>query len=502
MSPGDATMTAPKPVFLYHELTRRRRLGWIYSLMCLLVAGGIGVVLSSFLTPLLLLVAGLGLRIIARLGVTVEWATAGAAAIRGWAHYQLNNFSQLVDSLQYIHSIAGLALTFGPLARLSTVMVPALLMIALVWMRLRILNLQAGGGDLIEILSARAPANDPDERRLGNILEATAIAAGVAAPRLFLVDQPVINAAAIGSSPRNASVLVTRGLIEAFPRTEIEAIMGRLVAAICAGDLAVAQSVDATFQTFGLALTLIDLPVRLSAWRTLAGVVLVALAPVASPKAVARMAARLDDSLQADTIVDVDKLAERFPTRLLGRIFTAPLLPFIVISGLFKVVLFLWTSLFMGPPLSLMWRSRCLWTDATAARRNLDPQELASAFGKLTEVPDGAQSRAYLFLGHPQNQRGADNTTAMTMALVPLSGVRIRKLLALAGSPDGGAPYVWSSTRYGLAGRRRVLQLLVAILLMMLVPLVLALVVLVGYLTLMVMTLALAAGLSLVTALV
>jgi len=497
---GDAGMTAPPPFKLYHELTRRRRLGWIYSLMCLLVAAGIGVVLSSFLTPLLLLAAGLALRLAAWLGVFAAFATAGTAAIHGWAHYQLNNFSQLANSLDHIHSIAGLALTFGPLGRLSTVTVPALLVGALAWMRLRLLNLQAGGGDLLEILSARAPrADDRDERRLFNILETTAIAAGVPTPHLFLVDQPVLNAAAIGSSARNASVLVTRGLVETLPRAEIEAVMGRLIAAICAGDLAVAQSVDAAFQTFGLALTLVDLPVRLSAWRTLAGVALLSLSPVASPKAVARMAARLDDSLQAATIVDVDKLVERFPSRLLGQIVTGPLLPFIIISGLFNVVLFLWTSLFMGPPLSLMWRSRSLWTDATAARRNLDPQELASALGKLTEVPKGAQSRAYLFLGQARNQRGADDprANAMTMALVPPSGKRTRQLLAMAGSPDGGAPDVRSSARYGLARR-----LVVAILMLILLPLVAALIALVGYLTLIVMTLALAGGLSLVSALV
>ena len=430
MSPGSASMTAPEPINLYHELRHRRRLGWMYSLVCLLVAAGIGVVLSSFLTPFLLLVAGLALRFAAWLGMSTELATAGVAAIEGWAHYQLNNFSQLLNSTQYIHSVAGLALTFGPLARLSTVTIPALLVGALVWMRLRVLNLQADGSDLIEILSARAPrANDPDEYRLANILETAAIAAGVPVPSLFLVDQSVVNAAAFGSSARSASLLVTRGLIEAFTPAEIEATMGRLIATICAGDLAVTQSVNAAFQTFGLALTLIDLPVRLGAWRTLASFMLVGLTPVPSPKAVARMAARLDDSMQADTIVDVDKLVERFPIRLLGRIVTAPLLPFIVVSALFKAVLFLWTSLFMGPPLWLMWRSRCLWTDATAARRNLDPQALASVLGKLTGVPKGARSRAYLFSG-PGNQRGADDqrTTPMATALVPSGGQEMTRL--------------------------------------------------------------------------
>src|ERR1700754_1165072 len=100
---GVTSITAPGPFFLYQELRRRRHLGWIYSLMCLLVAAGIGVVLSSFLTPFLLLVAGLALRFMARLGVFTELAAAGMTAIEGWAHYQLNNSSQFADSLQYIH---------------------------------------------------------------------------------------------------------------------------------------------------------------------------------------------------------------------------------------------------------------------------------------------------------------------------------------------------------------------------------------------------------------
>lgn len=160
----------------------------------------------------------------------------------------------------------------------------------------------------------------------------------------------------------------------------------------------------------------------------------------------------------------------------------------------------------MGPPLWLMWRSRCLWTDATAARRNLDPQALASVLGKLTEVPKGARSRAYLFFGHPGNQRGADDqrTTTMTMALVPPSEARTKQLLALAGNPRASAPDVEGSTRYGPARRRgrRVFIVFVTVLLVIVLPLGVALIGLVGYLTLIVMTLALAGGLGLVVALV
>src|SRR5271167_3327906 len=42
------------------------------------------------------------------------------------------------------------------------------------------------------------------------------------------------------------------------------------------------------------------------------------------------------------SVVDVNKLIAKFPVRLLGVIVTAPFLPFVVISALFKTVMFLW----------------------------------------------------------------------------------------------------------------------------------------------------------------
>jgi carboxypeptidase Taq len=65
-----------------------------------------------------------------------------------------------------------------------------------------------------------------------------------------------------------------------------------------------------------------------------------------------------------------------------------------LISALFKTVMFRWSASFLGPPLWMIWHNRCLWTDATAAHRNLDPDDLASALEKMTDVPEGAESRA------------------------------------------------------------------------------------------------------------
>jgi hypothetical protein len=483
-------------VGLYHELRGRRRAAWLYSALCLLVAGGLGVVLSSFVTPVLLLILGLGFKLAARFDVSFVDAERGTAAIRHWARYQLTNFDQLLRVTDKIHSAGALALTLGPLERLSTVAVPALAIGVLVWLWLRSLNRRAGGADLIATLSARPPRpGDHLELRLAESLETVAIAAGVATPRLFLIDQGVVNAAAIGTSPKGSAVLVTRGFVDALSPAEAEAALGRLVTMICAGDLGVALSVNAVFQTFGFFLTLLDLPVRWGAWRTLGGLALLGVTPRPSPGKVARTAERLDDSLEGDTIVDINALIARFPSRLLGTMITAPLMPFILISALFKTVMFLWTALFMGPPLSLLWRSRCLWTDATAARRNVDPEELASALDKMTDVPEGAASRAYLFFtGRGSGREPAGDRRTMMMALTPSADARKQRLLALCG--DAIRP-----KREPKRGRFAFIVFMAA-LLTLLLPLVLVLVALVGYLTLIVMTIALAAGLALVAAVV
>jgi hypothetical protein len=208
-----------------------------------------------------------------------------------------------------------------------------------------------------------------------------------------------------------------------------------------------------------------------------------------------RTAARLDDSLQADTIVDVNKLIAKFPVRLLGVIVTAPFLPFIVISALFMTVMFLWSAFFMGPPRWLMWHNRCLWTDATAARRNLDPDDLANALEKMTDVPEGAESRAYLFLGARETKRSAaaDRRT-VTMALAPSVYSRRQRLLAM-GANSIEAHHRRKPGRLGFI-------VFIVVLLTPLLLLGLILFALIGYLTLIVMTIALAAGLALVVALV
>ena len=147
---------------------------------------------------------------------------------------------------------------------------PGLISSAVLWIFFRRLLRRDRAEDLVEALNARPPnLNDPEERQLCNIVEEVAIAAGLPLPRLMMVDQPAANAAAVGSSHKDATLLVTRGLLDTLNRDETLAIIAHLVAFVGNGDFAVMRSLLAVFQVKGFFLTLLDLPFRRSAWVAL-----------------------------------------------------------------------------------------------------------------------------------------------------------------------------------------------------------------------------------------
>ena len=67
---------------------------------------------------------------------------------------------------------------------------------------------------------------DPKHRQLVNVVEEMAIAAGVPRPRIWIVDDADPNAFATGTEPSNAHVSVTRGLLEACSRDELQGVIG------------------------------------------------------------------------------------------------------------------------------------------------------------------------------------------------------------------------------------------------------------------------------------
>jgi len=64
------------------------------------------------------------------------------------------------------------------------------------------------------------------ERRLVNVVEEMAIAAGLPRPRIWLVPDPDPNAFATGQDPARANVAVTDGLLAMLDRDELQAVVG------------------------------------------------------------------------------------------------------------------------------------------------------------------------------------------------------------------------------------------------------------------------------------
>jgi Zn-dependent protease with chaperone function len=76
------------------------------------------------------------------------------------------------------------------------------------------------------------------ERRLVNVVEEMAIAAGIAVPRVYVMDnETAINAFAAGHSVNDAIVAVTRGTLTRLTRDELQGVIGHEFSHILNGDM-------------------------------------------------------------------------------------------------------------------------------------------------------------------------------------------------------------------------------------------------------------------------
>lgn len=106
---------------------------------------------------------------------------------------------------------------------------------------LEYLRLRGGGRALAKMVGARHidfATTDPEERQLINVVEEMAIASGVRAPMVYVMDrEPGINAFVAGLSLSDTVMVVTRGALEAFDREEMQAVAGHEFSHILNGDM-------------------------------------------------------------------------------------------------------------------------------------------------------------------------------------------------------------------------------------------------------------------------
>ncbi len=86
-------------------------------------------------------------------------------------------------------------------------------------------------GDRIALYTAGArPIRREDNLYLYRIVENLCLTAGLPVPKIYLIDDPSLNAFATGRDPQHASIAVTRGLIEGLANEELEGVLAHELA--------------------------------------------------------------------------------------------------------------------------------------------------------------------------------------------------------------------------------------------------------------------------------
>jgi Zn-dependent protease with chaperone function len=406
------------------EQRRRRREIWRLSFLCFLIALGLGLAMSTIFGPLLLALAGGLLKLVA-------WGGCGnpcrglAHGIGSFARYELATVVAAVGHGLNDGASAGLLVIVREWAVVSIVLAPAMIAAAWAWVVIRRTLARAALVDLVASTQARSPRpEDNKERQLLNVADEMALAAGLPAPRVLLIDSEVVNAGVAGVSHEAATVVATRGLLDRLSRDELQAVMAHCIASAGNGDLRLMQSVLATLQTLGLFHTILDLPFRWSAWPALANVMRATLSRRASPATVRRAADGIEESFDAESIP-------------VPSVFIVPLLPFRFVTLFQRFILMMWCMIVLNWPMALMWRARRYLADSTALQLTRNPDAFASALSQMMSlggIPPGGEHREYMFVCGATRRGGGFDRYGVTMAMHPRLDKRLKRLGAMGAS--------------------------------------------------------------------
>ena len=415
------------------EQTRRRRQTWRLTAVCGLAAILTGIPASLVFTPVVLALV----LIVTKLAQLTVGLPADV-----WDLYERALFP-LIRVINEYTDESPASPPFTLIVQAALVWVgPGMAAMLVIWPALRALFMRGGAGGALLALGARPPRDDDlEERQLVNVVEEMAIAAGLPAPAVMLLDTDTANAAAIGLRPDDATVLVSRLLLDDLDRDETQGVLGALVASIGNGDLRIALTIIAVYQTYAFTYALLKAPFSPLARATLRHMLRWTFTfrrrrdQTAEAETVARMLSRgLWDSEENDDFgrnIDAPQNAPSpgairlwglAPVLLIGLVVfvvvTRTALPFEVIVGIpiafllllvlldlryviyaggravilglliislpyyigtfmSQFLLYFLSWLVLGPLLALVWRTRRYLADATAVQLTRNPSAVA-----------------------------------------------------------------------------------------------------------------------------
>lgn len=389
----------PRNIESFFEAQRRsRRATWRLSAASAVAAVVMGIPLALAVTPLIytsvLIIAGI-VNYFSPLPPAFWQESAKMARfaliVWNWAlQHHPASFETIVIGAAVL-LLPGAALSFG------------------LWLGINALFRRAGVGGALLALKAREPnPSDLKELQLSDIVQEMSIAAGLPAPRVMLIDSRTANGAAIGTSPNDARLVVTRGLLDQLSRDQLEGALAHLIASIGNGDLRIAFRVTGIFETCGLLVAVINSPFGPESRRTLWRILRYALRRKTSSEETAQESAAIAALLARGAELETDDIDRLFETRSKQSFFRSIraflLFPIFFTNTAIKLSLWFFSFSMLEPCIALLWRTRKYLADASAVQLTRNPDDLAQALAKLNasgaSIP-GGQWASHLFLVNP-----------------------------------------------------------------------------------------------------
>ena len=427
---------------------RHRQASWKLAALCILAVVLLGVPIAMVVSPLVI----------------------GAAIL---VFDLINLFVPAPDLLGAVGHLADrLHDPAGQLAFYALLALPGIVVVLPAWMAVRRLLFRGGVGGILLSLGAREPApGDAEEHQLENVIGEMAVAAGVRPPNLRLLDGPGMGAAAVGTGIDDATIVVSRALLDELDRDETQALIGHLVASIGNGDLRIAHLIVSVHATVSLIEALTFVAVSPAVRGQLRGVARAARRTDAAGREESeRMSLLLLNGIAADAaegaLAGADgRLRTSGPPRartstagtptFRDRVVTVLVFPFVLTWMLVQLCRIAFLMLLTDPLTSLLWRRRRFLADATAVQLTRYPTALASAIRRVADVETplpGGPWTSFLFAAGPRGRIGGGPVAGfgrakgdMGIDCLPDPYRRIERLRAMgaelpaAGRSQGGA---------------------------------------------------------------
>lgn len=432
-SPVASAFAVRDPETFFRAQQRNRRATWRMSALSALAAVIMGIPLTLALTPLLYVVTLVGAEIVNHFSPLPRefWRNADTIARLGVrVGDSIFNHKGTLDSQELVLG----ALLF---------LLPGMAVAFVLWLSVLAMFRRGGVGGALVSLNAREPnPGDLKELQLADAAQEMAIAAGLPAPKLMLVDSPGANAAAIGTSAKDARIVISRRLIDDLNRDQLQALLAHLIGSIGNGDLQVAFTVTSVFETCGLLVTLINSPFgrqsRSTLWRMARFVLPGGRSEAAKAAEADAVAALLAGNLNMDSN-DIDEFfnSQQKPG-LIRKFLRLVFFPIVFTNMAIELTLWFFNGLLLGPCIALVWRARRYLADASAIELTRNPDALAGALERLARDNStiaGGSWATHLFVINPKG----DHSVSGNVQRQP-TPEQVRQAAAVWAASQGGSP--------------------------------------------------------------